>query len=339
MLSLVSLRTFDSGALAAEPSPVVFPGDTWRTREPADVGLDAEKLAAFAEAVGGDGVVVRDGFLVKTWGRADRSADWASSSKPVMSTLLLFAVHEKRLDGVDAAVRPFVRRRWPGKDLIAKDRAMTFRHLADMTSGYARSEEPGTHWAYNDYAIRLYATLLEEVYGTSLDEAIRRRLAPLAFEDGKIFGSRGGQGVLASPRDFARIGWFWLNRGRWGDEQVLPADLFDEHCRVDVPADLPRTKEAGRDYLECGTHGGGSDQSEIGPGVYGFNWWFNAESPGTGKHFMPHLPTDSFQANGHWGRECLLVIPSLRLVAAARGNWGGTDLPKAKLLMDAIVDD
>jgi CubicO group peptidase (beta-lactamase class C family) len=322
----------------AQPAEVVFPGETWQTREPQEVELDAEKLEAFARAVGGDGVVVRDGYLVKTWGRYDRNADWASSSKPVMSTLLMFAVQEKRLDGVDAPVRPWVRRRFSGRDLIDKDRAMTFRHLADMTSGYTRAERPGTHWAYNDYAIRLYASLLEEVFQSSLDEAVRERLAPLSFEDGRIVGSRGGQGVLASPRDFARIGWFWLNRGRWGDRQLLPAELFDRCCRADVPADLPRTKKAGRDYLKSGSHGGGSDQAEIGPGVYGFNWWFNGEGP-DGRRFMPHLPGDAFQANGHWGRECMLIVPSLRLVAAARGNWGGTDLPKAKLLAAAVVEE
>ena len=34
-----------------------------------------------------------------------------------------------------------------GWDLLPKDRAMTFRHLASMTSGYARPEPPGEAWA------------------------------------------------------------------------------------------------------------------------------------------------------------------------------------------------
>ena len=54
--------------------------------------MDETELSAFARAVGGDGVVIRDGFLVKTWGKPDRRADWASAAKPVMSTLLLLAV-------------------------------------------------------------------------------------------------------------------------------------------------------------------------------------------------------------------------------------------------------
>lgn len=314
----------------------VFPGRSWQTRRPQEVGLDEDKLAAFARAVGGDGVVVQRGYLVKTWGRPERRGDWASAAKPVISTLLLFAVHEGRLQSVNEPIRPFVRRL--GKDLAEKDRSMTFRHLANMTSGYARAERPGTHWAYNDYGIRLYHLVMEQMLESSLNEAARERLATLQLEDGDIFGSRGGGGVSTSPRDFARIGWFWLHHGRWRDRQLLPSELLTQSMKADVPADLPRTKEPGSDYLKIGTHGGGSDQSADGPGVYGFNWWFNTPSGG-GDLFMPHLPPDAFQANGHWGREVMLIVPSWQLVAAARGDWGGLQLAKARLLVEAIVEE
>ena len=35
----------------------------------------------------------------------------------------------------------------------------------------------------------------------------------------------------------------------------------------------------------------------------------------------------------------MLIIPSLKIVVAARGDWGGMRLSKAKLLMEAIVKD
>jgi CubicO group peptidase (beta-lactamase class C family) len=321
-----------------DPAEIVFPARTWAQRGPHEVGLDGDGLERLAQAIGGDGVVIRSGYLVKTWGNPDRRRDWASSCKPVISTLLLFAVKEGGLPSVDAPVRPWIQKRWPDKDLIAKDHSMTFRHLADMTSGYARAERPGTHWAYNDFAISLYRHALEQVLGQSLNDAAVQRLAPLQLEDGDVFGSRGGAGVQTSPRDFARIGWFWLNRGRWQTQQLLPDSWFDEYCRVDVDRQTPRTRAAGDDYLGIGTIGGGSDQTELGPGVYGFNWWFNAPLDETdeSRRFMPHLPADAFQANGHWGRECMLIIPSLKIVVAARGNWDGTDLKNARLLMDAV---
>ena len=205
----------------------VFPAEEWATKSPEQTGLDPEKLDAFARVVGGAGVVVRDGYLVKRWGDIARRGDWASASKPVISTLLFFAVQEGRLNSVDDPVRPWIRKRWPGKDLAEKDRAMTFRHLADMTSGYARAEAPGTHWAYNDYAIKLYGETLTEVFErTPLNNIAVERLAALGFQDGGLFGSRGGLGLDASARDFARIGWFWLRRGRWNDQQILKREFL-----------------------------------------------------------------------------------------------------------------
>ena len=73
---------------------IVFPGERWEQRSPAELGLDAEKLEAFAARIGGDGVIIKDGFLVKTWGEVATHKWWASASKPVLSTLLLAAVHE-----------------------------------------------------------------------------------------------------------------------------------------------------------------------------------------------------------------------------------------------------
>ena len=315
----------------------VFPEKAWQTKLPYEVKLDEDQLQAFSQAVGGDGVVVRNGFLVKTWGKPDRRTDWASSCKPVISTLLLFAVQEGKLKSVDDPIRPWLQKRWPGKDLSEKDRSMTFRHLADMTSGYSRAEPPGTHWAYNDYAIQLYANVLSEVLETSLNNDALSRFKPLTFQDGDLFGSRGGAGINTSPRDFARIGWFWLNQGNWNGKQLLRRDFFAKHCQPDVPRDLPRTKKAGRDYLEIGTLGGGTDQNFSGQGVYGFNWWFNAKMAGHTEYLIPHLPHDAFCTIGHQGNEVMLIVPSWKLVVAARGTWGGVRLEKTKLLADAIL--
>jgi CubicO group peptidase (beta-lactamase class C family) len=232
-----------------------------------------------------------------------------------------------------------VQRRWPGKDLIEKDRTMTFRHLANMTSGYSRAEPTGTHWAYNDYAIKLYAQVLTEVLGTSLNDAALARFKPLGLQDGDVFGSRGGAGVNTSPRDFARIGWFWLKQGNWNGQQLLPREVLTQYCKPDVPVDLPRTKKAGSDYLKIGTHGGGTDQNFPGQGVYGFNWWFNARMVGRDEMFLPHLPTDAYCTIGHQGNEVMLIVPSWKLVVAARGNWGGVRLDKTRLLADAILTD
>ncbi len=297
-----------------------FPGQHWETRLPGEVGLNDAKLAAFAARLGGDGCVVRDGYLVKTWGDVTRHKDWASAAKPVLSTLLLVAVADGKIAGVDARVKEAG---WP---LNEKDAAMTYRHLANMVSGYSCAESPSAAWGYNDFAIQLYAKSLERVFGKSLDVVLRERFAGLQFEDGVFFGSRDGLGVSASVRDFARLGWLWSNGGSWSGQQVLPENLVRECFRPGVPANLPRTANRTQDYLGIGSYGGGTDQTPFGPGVYGFNFWFNTPDA-SGRRGWPALPADAYQANGMWNRDTLTVIPSWRMVVAVRGAERGKFQP------------
>ena len=92
--------------------------------------------------------------------------------------------------------------------------------------------------------------------------------------------------------------------------------------RTQVPADMPRSVGPDDDYLNVGSVGGGTDESEYGPGQYGAAWWFNDTVGTTGLRPWPAAPLDMFQANGHWNREIVVMIPSLNLLVAARGGWG-----------------
>ena len=92
--------------------------------------------------------------------------------------------------------------------------------------------------------------------------------------------------------------------------------------KADVPVNLPRSKSETGDYLNVYFSGGGTDQTPHGPGIYGFNWWFN-----TKKKVWPDAPEDTFQANGHWNGEVCCIIPSLGIVAVwqdGRGNRNDT---------------
>ncbi|MBW1810495.1 MAG: serine hydrolase [Deltaproteobacteria bacterium] len=321
-------------AISLPAGAQTFPGVSWEERDPGQVGLDSGIIDQFAASLGGDGVIVKDGYLVKKWGGYANRSDWASALKPVMSTLLFVAVEEGRVGSVDTLVRPFVQAQYAG-DLTAADQSMTFRHLADMTSGYARGEAPGQAWAYNDVAIMLYSRLLfDEVFSDTPNNVATSRLSALQFQDGGVFGSRSGRGVDASPRDFARIGWLWLNYGNWDGVQIIPHSYFDDYMQPDVSVSLPRTSSSGSDYLGVGTIGGGTDQTGHGPGIYGFNWWFNAITP-NGQLTWPDAPQDTFQANGHWNVEVVTVIPSLGLVVACRGNWGTFEPGNAGASMNA----
>ncbi len=307
--------------LSAEAGHMTFPGAEWERRSPERLGLDAAALDTVAEKLGGRGCIVRDGYVVKTWGDQAERDDWFSSAKPVLSTLLFFALQEGLVKSVDQPIRDFG---WP---LQGKDEGITFRHLGAMTSGYMRPEGPGEAWSYNDFAIQLYQmTLFDKVFkgdARAVAEALRR-LGALHLQDGLEFNKK--RRISASPRDFARICWFWLNRGRWGSKQVLAAHYFDALQRPQVSRNLPVTRDTDQedDYLGIGSYGGASNHfNDMGPGVYGFNWWFNATG---GTHpdsaVWPDAPADLYMSLGAHGNSSV-IIPSLRLVlVCARGKWG-----------------
>jgi hypothetical protein len=313
---------------APERAAPVFPGDTWKPRPPEAFGWDPAALRALERALGfaSAGCVVRDGYLVRAWDRGwarrlwppARRRGWASATKPYISTLLLFAVHERRIPRLE---HPVVEAGWP---LREADRDMTLHQLVNMTSGYGLPEAPGEAFAYNDYGVSLlFRTTIEHVFGVAPDdlEAVEKvlldpaRLGALRFEGNRVFRLRHGLPRLdQDPCDVARFGLFVKRQGRWGDEQLLPVELLRKAIRPAVPDSLPRT--AGGpvdDYLRVGTAGGGHDQTALGPGVYGFQWWFNVDG-----RLWPDVPRDAFQTNGHWNRHALTIIPSLGLVVAWR---------------------
>ncbi len=302
-------------------SSLVFPQESWATMAPQELGLDAAKLDDLALMLGGRGCVVKDGYVVKTWGSQSKRGDWLSSSKPVLGTLLMFAMQEGLVPSVDTPLTEF------GWDLVEKDRTMTFRHLANMTSGYARPDPPGAAWAYNDFAIQLYQqTLFDRVFKGDPEEIANapERLGGLDLEDGLSFREQNRR-MSASVRDFARIAWLWLNRGRWNGRQLLPQKYFDELMQPQVPRDLPHTEKAEtNDYLKIGSYGGGSDHfTKYGPGIYGFNWWFNdygRQHPQS--RTWPDAPADIFLSIG-FGGNCAAIFPSEKaLLVAAKANWG-----------------
>jgi hypothetical protein len=206
-----------------------YPGAAWETRTPAEVGLRPAALDALAASIGGVGSVVRNGYMVYTWGDQTAKADWASAAKPVVHTLLFFAVQENRIASLDDRIGNWVLA-GTGGTLTPEDEAITFAQLMNMTSGYALIDPPGATWAYNDVASNLKNRVIEAIFGEPLDGPLRTRLAPLQFEDGTLLTTRGGYGISTTTRDFARIGWFWMNRGNWRNQQVLPAPSSMNTC-------------------------------------------------------------------------------------------------------------
>jgi CubicO group peptidase (beta-lactamase class C family) len=294
----------------------IVPGASWVERTPEAAGLVKGKLDALRDLAGGRGCVVRGGALAYSWGDVSRSVDVASAAMPVISTLLLIAVHEGKLDSVDARVSEVE----PG--LKGKNAGITWRHLASQMSGYGLEEAPGAAYSYNDYAIALYCdTLMGRVYREPGSEVLRSRLGePLGFQDRTTFLAFGAEerpGRLAiSVRDFARFGLLVLRGGKWGERQIVPPGLLYLSISAPIPAATPLSGGKDGEMLPGQrTIGGTKNITKLGPGQYSFSWWLNGPDD-QGRQLFVDGPGDLVAALGHGGKRALWIFPSLDLVVS-----------------------
>jgi len=342
-----------AGCAAAQPNEM-GPAKAWHTKAPGEVGLSSQKLDGLRDLVGGRGCVVRHGYLAYSWGDQTKSSDVASAMKPVISTLLLIAVQEGKLKGVDDPLVAFESRLRTLNQ--GKDAGITWRHLASQTSGYGLTEAPGQAYSYNDFALALYYdTLTQKLFGTNGTEVLRTRLAePLQFEDHftfEAFGPRDRPGRLAlSVRDFARFGLLYLRNGRWQDKQLLKPELIKMAISSPVSADRLRTSGKEAEMLpNQRTIGGTRNITPVGPGYYSFNWWLNRTNQ-LGQRLFADAPPDAYVASGHGGKRMLWIIPSLDLIVCwndseiddhdqSPGNAETKCNQAARLIVGAVSDD
>lgn len=312
-----------TGVDAASPVPV-FPGSAWDVMTPAEAGLDEKVLYRLSAHVGGRGCVVRHGSMVYAWGDQQQSSDVASAFKPLLSTLLFFAIQDGYVTSADdlmANHEPRLRKLDPDKD-----GRITWTHLGSQSSGYGLAEAPGEAYSYNDYALALYYdTLMGKVFEANADEVLKRYLGvPLGFEDAytfEAFGPTDRPGRLAvSVRDFARFGQFILHRGRWKDTQLLASDHVEAMLSTVTPPQMPVASGAEAPMLDDQrTVGGGKTITPVGPGFHSFNWWLNGYDR-DGNQLYADAPDDLILAAGHGGRRALWIFPSLDMVVAWNGS-------------------
>ena len=93
---------------------------------------------------------------------------------------------------------------------------------------------PGTIFSYDTAATVVLGTIVERISGQPFLEYMRPRLLdPIGFSPDAWCvrtpegTSWGGSGVICTLRDMARLATVCLNRGRWGDRQLISAAYID----------------------------------------------------------------------------------------------------------------
>lgn len=248
---------------------------------------------------------------------ASRLANIKSASKSVISTLVGIAIERKLIPGVrEPIVRWYPELR---KDPDPRKQAITIEDLLTMRSGLGSTSgaqygqwvnsrnwvryaldrlmvsDPGTSMEYSTGTSHILSAILTKASGRTTHQFATDVLAkPLGLSlarwprdpQGIFFG---GNEMLMTPRQMTTFGELYLNRGRAGGQQVVPAAWVDTSCK-------PRTRSRWDPDRE-----------------YGYGWW--------SQEFAAHRACFAWGFGGQY----IFVFRDLDLVVAVTSSTAVSD--------------
>ncbi len=240
--------------------------------------------------------------------RGNDTANVKSVSKTIMSALIGIAIDQGHIAGVDQRIGDYYELPDPRKRNITVGNLLSMQAGLETTSFYnygawvlsddwlrfaleqPLQAEPGTRLLYSTGNTHLLSGIITQATGQSTLQFARRALGqPMGFElaawprdpNGIYFG---GNNMELTPRQMLAFGQMYLNGGRNGDRQVVPADwvVRSVEPRVESP------RENGR--------------------YYGYGWWIRTLA--------------GFEAPYAWGYggQFIMLVPELDLVVVTTSS-------------------
>ena len=293
-------------------------------------------------------VIVRHGRLVLEesfhgWGPG-RPHTLQSVSKSFTSALVGIAIARGEFKGVDEKVLDFFPDMKGIANLDERKSAMRLRDILTMRTGTDYHERdpssphyqlnrltsgwdkfyldrpmlgpPGEAFNYDSGGVILVSAMLKRRTGMHAHEYAQRHLfKPLGIE--KFLWSRNseghthaGGGLVLAARDAAKLGQLYLNKGRWGDVQVVPETWVEESLKMHVDLTVPGQPPSG----------------------YGYLWWVWAPD------YQGKTGEYVFAARGRGG-QYVIVVPEYDMVVATCGDAkpGGDSGQAVSVFYDRIL--
>lgn len=235
--------------------PIVGTAGRLARSSPGALGIDPAGIAAFVrtvdEKLGGlhSMMLLRHGKVAAESWWVPYEPRWPqvlfSLSKSFTSTAAGMAVAEGRMKVTDKVVS-FFPEKLPAN--VSENLAeMTVKDLLTMNTGHDKepmriskdwvkdflatpvAHKPGTHFLYNTSGSHVVAAIVQKVTGQRvLDYLTPRLFQPLGivgatWEQSPSGVDAGGYGLMVRTEDIAKFGQLYLQKGRWGEKQILPA--------------------------------------------------------------------------------------------------------------------
>jgi CubicO group peptidase (beta-lactamase class C family) len=271
----------------------------------------------------------------------------ASVTKSITSILVGIAIDEGFLQGVDEKMFSFFPEY---ADLSAGGKEkLTLAHMLTMGTGIPWDESypytdirndlnrmwhdtdpirvvlempvvaaPTTRFFYNSGTTNLVGEIVRRGTGMSVVEfAEHNLLGPLGITSYEWVGfendpdmALASSGLYLRPRDMAKIGQLYLQKGMWNGEQIVSREWVESSVKrwVSIP---PSAR--GPDHASG----------------YGYQWWLEEYDGGK---------IEAYSARGH-GLQFIVVLPDLNMVVVFTGGAWGMSPFDAPMKYDRIIED
>ncbi|WP_372975246.1 serine hydrolase domain-containing protein [Muriicola sp.] len=283
------------------------------------------------------GMILKNGYLVTSWGDIGRVDMTFSVTKSFLSTVAGLADDRQLIASTSDKVDTYI---WDGTFGGEHNTKITWEHLLQQTSDWSgelwggldwadrppregdlddwkfrKLNEPGTVMEYNDVRVNLLAYCLTHVWRKALPAVLKEEVMdPVgASSSWRWFGyenawtevdgvevksvtggGHSGGGIFINTLDMARFGLLFLNKGKWGKDQVISEAWIQK-------ATTPSTPNPN----------------------YGYLWWINTK----GDRHWEGWSEDLFYAAGFGGnfivvdREHDLVVVTRWLEPSRMGEF------------------
>ncbi len=283
------------------------------------------------------GMILKNGYLVTSWGDIGRVDMTFSVTKSFLSTVAGLADDRQLIASTSDKVDTYI---WDGTFGGEHNAKITWEHLLQQTSDWSgelwggldwadrppregdlddwkfrKLNEPGTVMEYNDVRVNLLAYCLTHVWRKALPAVLKVEVMDpvgasstwrwFGYEnawtevDGVEVksvtgGGHSGGGIFINTLDMARFGLLFLNKGKWGKDQVISEAWIQK-------ATTPSTPNPN----------------------YGYLWWINTK----GDRYWEGWSEDLFYAAGFGGnfivvdREHDLVVVTRWLEPSRMGEF------------------
>lgn len=282
--------------------------------------------------------------------KKDKTHDSASVGKGFTSALIGIAIDNGLIPGVDAKLCQYFDE-WDCDNADDTRSRITVRNSLTLTTGLKWHEdwskfdartndalkmimsrkylnyvltregvnEPGESFTYSTGDPMLMSGVISKVTGmNALEYAQKNLFKPLGITSVKWQADSQGYtptfgNLQLTVRDFARFGFLYLNKGKWGDQQIVSEEWVKKSTQTDPTVSMWN--------------------------AYGYLWHVNL--PVRLKAEDSIIPADAYMAEGVGGQN-IFIIPSkgLVIVKVATQRGGGPDLVKfLTLVLEAIEDE